>query len=84
MAVFIQEDGFVESALPCLIAGQRAVHIGSANLGACGNRIVFNAPPGAYACMKPFVAVQIFAEGQGDDGECILIVRATPMRSADL
>ena len=76
MSVLVEEDGFVEAGLPRIVAGQCAVHISAADFGARRNCIVFDPTPGAYACVQPLVAVQIFAEGKGDDGKGILIVGA--------
>ncbi len=76
VSVFVEEDGFVEACLPCVVAGECAVHIGAADFGASRNRIVFDPTPGAYACMQPLITLQILAEGKGHEGKRILIVGA--------
>ena len=76
MAVLIQEDGFVESVVARFVAGQGAVDVGAADLGARRNGVVFDAPPGTYAGVDSVLCMQIFAEGQRDDGKGVLIVGA--------
>src|SRR6201981_3580184 len=74
MAILIQKNGLVESTLARIGAGYGAVHVRSADLGARWNGLVLDAPPRAYTRVNPLVCGQIFAEGQGYDGECILVV----------
>ena len=82
VAAFVEEDGLVESRAACFVAGQRAVDIGAADLGARRNGIVLDAPPGADAGMQPVFAVQIFAKRKRGDKEASWSSMATPMRSA--
>ena len=44
VAILVEKDGFVEAAAPGIVAGERAVHIGAADFGACGNGSG-NSPP---------------------------------------
>src|SRR5664279_6270333 len=74
VAALVEQDGLVESAAVCFIAGKGAIDVGSANLAARGNRFVFDATPRAYTGVQALLRVQIFAEGQGHNGKGVLIV----------
>src|SRR5581483_1535756 len=74
VAVLVEEDGFVEAGLAGFVCGQGAVDVSAADFGAGGDGVVVDTTPGADARVQAGGAVQVFAEGQSDDGESVLVV----------